>query len=171
MVGIPEPDTHHGSAARHDVEGRDLLGDVDGIVQRKQQDAGGKSKRGRDAGEIRQIGNRLVVAQLRSEEVLPGTDEIEAEPFHQVHQLLVLGHLLGWRSVGRVHRRQLQAEAKRRGRAHGAPSRPANSDRPSSARTSSVCWPSRGGPATGPGCAPTWSASVTRTGLPGTRAG
>ena len=95
LVGaVAEPHPEHRPAVAQDVEGGHLFRDVDRVDHRQQDDPGRGAHRRSDRRQVGQPRNRLVVAQLRTEEVLAAHHEVEPELLGGAHQLLVLMHLL-----------------------------------------------------------------------------
>src|SRR6266508_3499824 len=96
-VTVAEPHSEDEASATDHVERRDLLGDLDGMVQGEEQDSGPERHRagfGRDPCED---GNRLEICEGGGEVVLAGPDGIEADSRCQADLLEVLLEAAGWR--------------------------------------------------------------------------
>ena len=89
-VAVAEPDSEDEASAADDIECRDLLGDVDGMVQREEQDPGAERHRARLGRDPSKDGNRLEIREGRRQVVLARPDGIEADSRGQPHLLEVL---------------------------------------------------------------------------------
>ncbi len=111
LGAVAEPDAEHEAPAGDDVERRRLLGHLDRVQEREEEDSGSDAhvaRLRREAGEER---HRLEHLERRRQEVLAGEDRVEAGVAHEAHLLEVLGEPGGRILPGRVLRGYEETEA------------------------------------------------------------
>jgi hypothetical protein len=91
---VAEPDAEDEAATRQDVNGRDVLGNLDRVEQGKEKDARGDTNPRSQAGKVEEIRQRLIEPKLIREEVLANGHKVESEVLREEDELLVLAKLL-----------------------------------------------------------------------------
>ena len=90
LVAVAEPDAEHEAPAGEDVERRRLLGDLDWVEEREQEDAGTDAEVARLGGQPAQQRHGLEHLVGSGEEVLAGEDRMEPGVAHEADLLDVL---------------------------------------------------------------------------------
>src|SRR5262249_48272232 len=93
-----------------DVERRELLGDLDGMVQGQQQDAGAEDHAARLGGDTREGGNGLKVREWIGQVVLARPHRAEAPRAREPHLLDVLAEANGLRLLRQMLDGEAEAE-------------------------------------------------------------
>src|SRR5215510_1046365 len=109
-VAIAEADTEDQPAVGDDVERGELLGDLDGVVQGKQQDAGAEDHAARLGGDPRQRRDRLEVRERIGQVVLARPYRAEAHGTREAYLLDVLAEANGLRLLRQVLDGEAEAE-------------------------------------------------------------
>ena len=114
LLPVAEPQAEHEAPVGDGIERGRVLGDLDRIEQREQEDAGAHAHLPRLGGDAREQRHELQHLERLREEVLPGRDVGEAELARQPHLLAAVARDLARGHRGRVLRRQEEAEPRRR---------------------------------------------------------